>query len=226
MSLVDPDTRWWRTNRTRSITAHLLATLGVVAGFVGSWGMLGMGTDGASQVPQGVALACIFAGIPLLVGGGLLQAFGVDGSTGGPRNMAWSLPLYFIASGAGSILGIYQAGMAWNAGFVVFPLFIAGGIIAIVVIELVRRRSRTAAQLRDRVGRSGVTTSGTVTRARPYSVNYRSVTRVTVRFTDIAGQTRWARQSVPGEVSKGANLKVRYSPNELDRKAGVVVSRR
>lgn len=225
MSLVDPDTRWWRKSRTRSIAAHVLTTLGIVGGFVGSWGMPGMGADDGTWVPQGVALACVFVGIPLLVGGGLLHAFGVDDDTQKSRFVLWSLPLYFIASGTGAILGVYQADMAWNEGFVVFPVFVAGGIAAIVVIELVRRRSQVATHLRTRVERSGVTTCGTVTRARTYSVNYDTVTRVTVRFTDIAGQTRWTRQAVSGEVTKGSQLKVRYSPDDLDRKAAVVVSR-
>ncbi|MDV3130352.1 hypothetical protein M1247_35985 [Mycobacterium sp. 21AC1] len=226
MSLIDPDTRWWRANRTRGVAAHVLMTLGIVGGFVGSWGMVGVGTDNAIWVPQGVAIACIFVAIPLLVGGGLLHAFGVDDDTGSSRVVAWALPLYFVATGTGSILGVYQSGMAWNLGFVVFPVFVAGGIIAIVVIELVRRRSRAAAQLRDRVERSGVTTRGTVTRARSYSVNYANVTRVTVRFTDASGQTRWTRQRIPGKVTKGSQLRVRYSPDDLHQKAAVVVSRR
>ncbi|WP_132827670.1 DUF3592 domain-containing protein [Mycobacteroides abscessus] len=162
--------------------------------------------------------------IPLLAGGSLLHAFGVDGDTRSSRFVVWSLPLYFVANGAGSILGEYQSGMSWNPGFAVFPMFVAGGIIAIVVIELVRRHSRASATLRSRVERGGVTARGTVTRARTYSVNYATVTRVTVQFTDTTGQTRWTRQRIPGQVTKGTRLKVRYSPDDLDRKDAVVVS--
>lgn len=45
------------------------------------------------------------------------------------------------------------------------------------------------------------------------------------RTRGVAGQTRWTRQTIPGEVTKGSQLKVRYSPDDLDRKAAVVVSR-
>jgi len=226
VSLVDPDTRWWRTNQTRILGTNLLMVLGLGTCFVGSWGMLGLGADGAVWVPEGVALACIIASLPVLIGGALLRAFLVDGDAGESRMVRWALPLYFIANGTGALLGEDQTQVQWNAGIMVSPLFIAGGIVAILVIELVRRHSRAAAQVRDRVERSGVTTSGTVTRAKSYSLNYHLVTRVTVRFTDRNGQERWAGQTVAGEATTGDVLKVRYSPADLGRKAAVVVSRR
>ncbi|WP_143132811.1 hypothetical protein [Brucella cytisi] len=223
-SLIDPDTRWWRKNRTRRIAAYLCIALGIVAGFVGSWGMFGMGMDDdAVWVPQGVALAGIITSIPLIVGGSLIYGFGVDEEGPTSRMVIWSLPVYFIANGTGSILGAYQAFGGLDVGHAIFVIFIVGGIVAVLLIEVLRRRSHLASRLRERVERSGVTTSGIVTRAKSYSLNYRPVTRVTVRFTDTNGQPRWASQTVSGNISKGSQLKVRYLPGELSRKAAVTV---
>lgn len=225
MSLINPDSRWWRTNRTRGFAAYLLIVAGLAACFVGSWGMLGIGTPHATWVPQGVSVVCLMAPIPLILAGAFMYAFGVDDSASTPRLIGWALPLYFIVNGIGSILGVRQAGIAWSAGLLVFPLFIVGGVVAIGVMELVRRRSRAAARLRARVARDGVTARGVVTRAKSYSVNYSPVTRVTVRFTDTTGQTRWARQTIAGNVTEGATVTVRYSPEDLGRRAAVTVSR-
>jgi len=108
MSLIDPDTLWWRRNGTRRAVAYLCIALGIVAGFIGAWQGMSMGTERASWIPPGVALVCLFAGIPLLVGGSLIYAFGVDGDGEQLRAVLWLLPLYFIAIGAGSILDAYQ----------------------------------------------------------------------------------------------------------------------
>lgn len=224
MSLIDPDTRWWRKNSSLKAAAHLSAALGLAAGFVGSWGIPGAGTAHAASAPQGLVLACAVASIPLIVGGGLLHGFCVDGDSGDSLMVRWSLPLYFVASGTGFLLGIRRTGEDWTPGSTVFPVFVVGGVAAIGVIELVRHRSREAARVRERVELGGVSTSGVVTRARPYSLNHRPVTRVTVRFTDTAGLTRWVDRTLPGEVTRGAPVKVRYSPNDLGRKGGVVVN--
>lgn len=57
MSLIDPDTRWWRKNRTRRIAAYLCIALGIVAGFVGSGACSGWGcTTTQSGFPKGLRL--------------------------------------------------------------------------------------------------------------------------------------------------------------------------
>jgi len=122
---------------------------GIVASFIGSWGMSGMTAEPAGWVSEGVAIACFCAAIPLPVGGGLIYAFGVDGDVRQPRMVVWSLPLYFTASGVGGLLGAHETFGEINLwGHAIFAVFILGGIVAIIVIEALRRRSQSASMVR------------------------------------------------------------------------------
>ena len=225
MSLIDPDTRWWRRSGTGRTIAYLCIALGVCCAFVGSWGMFGLAGQRVVLVPVGIALVGVTAAIPLLVGGTLIYAFLVGESTSRSRVVSWSIPSYFIATGAGGVLGAYESGTGFNAGSVAFVVLIVGGTVAIVVVETLRRRSRAASIVRKRAEQHGVATRGTVTRAQNYLVNYQLVTRVTVRFTDADGKTRWARQTIPGNITTGSQVNLRYSPDDLGSKAAVIVSR-
>lgn len=223
MSLTNPDTRWWRTNTTRRTIAYLCIVLGILGAFVGSWRVLGLEAALENPTPDAVGLIGIFASIPLIVGGGLLYGFGVDDASQS-RLVLWSLPLYFIATGSGLLLGSTQSSSPVGTLRVMSTVFLVGGIVAIVVIEIVRRRSRAAAQVRARVDQRGVTTRGVVTRAMSYTLNYQPVTRVTVRFADQNGQTRWTKQRLHGNVAEGTQVTVRYSPEDLGRKGAVLVA--
>jgi len=222
MSMTDPDARWWNTNRTRRRAAYVLVALGIVAAFLGGAGMSGLGSTESFWMPEAVIIVCLFAAIPLLVGGTLLQAFGVDDKQQNARVLSWGLPLYFVAMGAGSLIGVSRLPYGLGGAEVVFVLFIVGGAGAIAGIEIWRRRSLRTARVQRRA-KSGVNAMGTVTRAKSYSVNYQAVTRVTVRFTDTDGRPRWTKQTVAGNIRKGARVQVQYSPADLGRRGAVVV---
>ena len=226
MSTTDPDARWWNSNRTRRTLAYALAAMGIIAAFVGGAGMPALGVAEPLWVPEAAVIACLVAAIPLLVGSALLHAFGVDDTAQPTRFFSWALPLYFVAMGAGSLIGAAQLPYGLSGGEVVFVLFIIGGILAIVIIELWRHRSQRTARVERRATHGGLKVMGTVTRAKSYSVDYQAVTRVTVRFTDNEGNQRWTKQRMYGNIRKGARVQVQYSPADLGRRGAVVVTPR
>lgn len=211
MSLTDPDRHWWRTNATRRAVAHVCVALGVIAGFIGPYGIFSTMDGDTGGVSQPVALVCTIAAIPLLVGGSLLRAFGVDGGASASRITTWSIPLYFTATGLGAVFGVRSTGAPMNAHHAVFVVFAIGGVIAIIVMEVLRLRSRSAAAMRDRIERHGVTARGIVTRSTSYSRNHR-------------GRPRWTRATIPGSHANGAAVTVRYSPTDRGNAAAVIVT--
>ena len=222
MTLIDPDTRWWRTNRTRSLLAYLCIGLGLVAGFLGPLAIFNTDLDDSSWTPKWLAAGYITVAIPLIIAGTLIYGFGVDGDAK-PRPVTWALPLYFIVTGAGCLIGAHWSGLAFGSAQVVFILFIAAGVVCAGAIEARRYRNREARGLRERVERDGVTVNGVVTRAKSYVRGEVPVTRVTVRFTDTDGKSRWVRQTVTGIFEEGARLTVCYLPRDLGHNAGVIV---
>ncbi|MBA0053357.1 hypothetical protein E0L36_21505 [Streptomyces sp. AJS327] len=99
------------------------------------------------------------------------------------------------------------------------------GVLGVVLVEWPHARSVRRGDLERRVDRSGVATTGAVTRARGYSRNYRTVTRITVRFADTEGRESWASDTLAGELTTGQRVNVRYLPDELGRRGAVVLSR-
>lgn len=222
MSLINPESRWWNRDATRKGTAYVLWTAAITLALFGTWGL----TAGEeSPVPVWLGILGAFLPIPLIVGGSFLISFGtVDGFDS--RTFVWVLALYFIATGAGALIGEAMSSRPTIVhGDVTFAVFIVGGVLAILVYEWLRLRSRRATALREAVQRIGVDTSGTVTRARHYWLNHRSVTKVTVQFTDSDGRKRWSSTSVEGTVNQGQSVRVRYSQEHLRRSGAVIVTR-
>lgn len=114
MTLIDPDTRWWRTNRTRSLLAYLCIGLGLVAGFLGPLAIFNTDLDDSSWTPKWLAAGYITVAIPLIIAGTLIYGFGVDGDAK-PRPVTWALPLYFIVTGAGCLIGAHWSGLAFGS---------------------------------------------------------------------------------------------------------------
>lgn len=245
MTLVDPDSRWWRSNRARSLLAHAMAMLGVLLAFVGNatlFGQLGTQVDllrgagetgeTASAVVGVVGVVSMFVAIPLVVGGLLVHSFLVDGDGDLPLLLRWALPLYFIASGLGMLTAALitalgpsprSAASGTAVNYALAVVFTVGGLIAIIAIEIHRARRQSTATASLRTQRQGVRARAVVTRAKSYTLNYQPVTRVTVSFTDRDGRIRYARDTVPGTIAVGRPLTVRYSPADLGRRGGVVI---
>ncbi|MBM7367788.1 hypothetical protein [Gordonia hydrophobica] len=223
MSLVNPESRWWNRDSTRRISGCLFYIVSVVLAFVGS---VSMGMQGTSPLPLWASLVGNFLPIPLIVLGTFLVSFGTVGGFDS-RLFVWAMAMYFIAIGTGSLIGGTQASNPSSGDVVtavMFGLMIGGGVAAILIYEALRLRSTRKAALRAIVERDGTVVNGVVTRARPYSVNYQQVTRVTVQFTDAEGQTRWSSASIGGAVSKGQSVKVTFSQQHLGRRGAVILS--
>ncbi|MFF2654048.1 hypothetical protein [Streptomyces sp. NPDC058045] len=230
MSLVDPASRWWNRDANRRGAAYTCWTVAVLLALVGMWSTM---AAGVSPLPMWFGVASAVLPIPLLLGGMFLIGFASAHRDGlDPRYLVVPLASYFIANGTGALLGGYQSEHGLEGGHAVFAVFLAGGIAAIAVSGLLRRHSRARASLRELVGRSGVVTTGVVTRARGSLLNHRPATRVTVKFTDTRGRDRWATDTIAGTVHTGEKLRVHYAPDApdatdaTDRKATAVLSRR
>ncbi|MGY5765405.1 hypothetical protein ACXET9_09395 [Brachybacterium sp. DNPG3] len=246
MSLVDPDSRWWRSNLVRSMLAQTMAIIGVALAYLGNatmlgqWQSLGIGDLGLGHLGETIVRAVgilglvgLFVSIPLVVGGTLLHGFLVDGDGPQPVLLRWSLPGYFIASGLGQLTGAILTALspsAYGGGqvtmYIMAVVFCVGGVVAIIVMERVRARSAATAHASARTKKQGVTARGTVTRAKSYTRNEVAVTRVTVRFTDGDGQTRYHRETLLGNLSVGRPVTVRYSPVDLGRRGAVIIEER
>ncbi|WP_181276358.1 hypothetical protein [Brevibacterium oceani] len=222
MSLVDPGTLWWNKYGIRRAGAWACWVLAVVAAFVGSW-ITWVGDATPLPLPMWVELTGSIIPLPLLLLGEFLWIIGTGRGDFDIRAIFMPIAAYFAALGLGGVLGRYQSSEQIEVTYAVFAL---GGLLALVIIEILVRRHRSAEALRTWVERNGTVTTGRVTRARTYSSNYRPMTRVTVKFVDSEARERWASQSVPGEFSTNSRLQVRYSQADLGRRAAVLITRR
>lgn len=220
MSLVDPQSRWWNRDSTRRVMACVCVVLAIVIAAVSMGNLL---AGEASPLPGWVSFGAILS-LPLLLGGTFLIAFGTPDEVDS-RLIVWPLGGLFIALGGGAVVGAWFSPRGLEWWHLEFVAFAAGGAIAIIVSIALRRCAKRNDALRKRVERSGVTTTGVVTRARSYSLDYQSVTKVTVRFTDADGNTRWASDTIAGEASAGQRMRVQYAPDQIGRRAGVILSR-
>lgn len=220
MSLVDPESRWWNRDSTRRILASVLFGLSFVTAAVS---MAHVMAGEASVLPEWFVFLVI-PPLPLLLGGSFLIAFGTPDEVDS-RYVVWPLAGQFIAMGVGAVFGgaVSPGGLEW--WHLQFVAFAVAGIVAIIVSIPLRRRAQRNEALQQRVARSGVTTTGVVTRARGYSMNYQRVTKVTVKFTDQQGNSRWASDTIAGEATTGQRMQVRYLPDRLRYRAAVSISR-
>ncbi|MBM9463038.1 hypothetical protein JL108_06210 [Aeromicrobium sp. YIM 150415] len=216
MSLIDPSSRWWNRGSTRRGAAYLCWTVAVLSAGFGAWDLGGA----VGSTPAALSLIASTVSIPLLILGVFLYQFGVDSEEFEGRSLFMPLVGYFIALGAGMTGGQWQrAGDLSILGLV----FVIAGVVALLSTEVIARKVRDGARLRARVQRSGVLAEGRVTRTHRYSLNYQDVTRVTIRFTDSAGQTRWTSQTVSGNLKTGDAVRLKYSQADLGRRSAVVI---
>ncbi|MGJ0203972.1 hypothetical protein [Leucobacter sp. gxy201] len=220
MSLIDPQSRWWNRDSTRRTLAYALIALSLVTAAVSMFHVM---AGEASLLPEWCVFLTILP-LPLLLGGAFLIAFGTPDDVDS-RYVVWPLGGLFIALGVGAVAGgaVSPDGLEWwHLQFVVFAV---GGVIAIIVSILLRRRSQRNDAVRKSAARSRIVATGVVTRARSYSINYQRVTKVTVKFTDREGNTRWSSDTIAGEITTGQRMRVQYAPDQLGNKAAVILSR-
>ncbi len=222
MSLIDPSTRWWNSYRVRGWAARACWVVSMTSCFVIGWSFIA-GVGPADETSGWLFSALLPLSVLLIIAGAFLHL----ASDPGGRSEDWNpriifLPIAgsFFFQGAGAVARAVSEGVAVRT----FPAVLAAvGLVAAVLVEVISRRVESVRARRGRVARSGITTRGTVTRTRGYSLNESRVSRVTVTFTDAAGRQRWASQTVAGPVRVGARMTVQYLPGELGRRGGVVL---
>lgn len=223
MSLVDPQSRWWNGDATRWRAAYVCWALAIVLTLVGMWSVM---AGEVSPLPVWFVLVSSLLPVPLLIGGTFLIVFGTaDRDDLDARIIVVPMAAYFVANGSGALVGGSMSPRGVHAGHGAFVVFIIGGVTAIIVAEMLRRRALRNESLQGHVEREGIVTTGVVTRARRYSLNYHPVTRVTVKFTDTQDRDRWVSDTIDGPVTTGEALRVQYLPGHLGRKAAVALSR-
>ncbi|AQA04359.1 hypothetical protein BVC93_20200 [Mycobacterium sp. MS1601] len=90
----------------------------------------------------------------------------------------------------------------------------AAAVLAVVVLELVRRRWREDAARRQLLLAHGVSATGTVSWAWRFYVGGNPVTRVAVQFVDDDGRQWQARTSAAGVLEQGTRVRLRYLPDD------------
>lgn len=213
MSLINPSTRWWNSHHLRRRLAWVCWAISLGAFFATGW---------TAETMDGALIAIVFPlGMVTMLGGEFLYLLGTDSEEAfNPRVVFFPLGGLFVAQGAGQIAHAVVHGHGVATMGIIFA---AVGVLALIVVEVVSRRLEGNRAVAQDVLRGGITTRGTVTRARGYYLNEARVTRVTVEFTDHDGRKRWASQTVGGAVRVGERLSVQYLPEELHRRAGVVI---
>lgn len=222
MTMIDPQSRWWNNDSVRWALGLTLIFLSFVCTFFGMCQVL---SEGALALPTWFMILAIVS-LPVLLAGTFTIAFGTADSEKKDEKL-WPGPLayYFIFLGSGALVGGYFSPHGLQLMHIQFALFIVGGVATNLIASLWRRRSREAQQIQTRLEREGVTATGTITRCRSYSVNYSTMTKVTVKFTDSEGNNRWVSESIYGDAKVGQRMKVRYLQSELGRKGSVEITR-
>lgn len=222
MSLVDPSTRCWNRRGIRRAIMWICWGAALIATLTGGWatGISISAPHVADQVPGWVWAIAYAGGLVLLLLGELFYFLSTDSEEFNPRAVSTTLAVCFVALGVGQILAQTTAGD--SPGFI-GVLFAVAGIVAVVIIEWRIRVQDRRRRLQREVEHAGTSAIGTITKTRGYFVDHSPVTRVTVRYADSTGQTRWVSQSVGGTLRKGTRMRVRYSATEPGRKEGITV---
>ncbi|WP_280458566.1 DUF3592 domain-containing protein [Nocardia carnea] len=180
-----------------------------------------LGAGPEYSTPGRVVAVALPAGIMALVAGVFALAAGTESPEFEPRIVFSPLAAVFVAHGAG---GIAHGVLTATPPPVLSVGFTAAGAAAMVAVEVIARAMTRNRRLPQRVRTEGRATTGRVTRAsRRDSDDGARSTRVTVEFTDHAGRTRRTSGWVDGVTVVNTRIQVRYLPEFLDHRAGVVV---
>lgn len=228
MSLINPSSRWWNRPRPRKTAAWTCVAVGALLIFVASWFFslelagVASGSGSGAGAPAQVGISAGLLGFGLIMGGVFVRAFGPGSDDMGAREIGHPIALVFVAMGAGSVSSSLYAGFRPD---VVSIVFLIGGLIAVVVIEVFVRRVSGRRRLEAEVLRRGISVESVVTSVWNYNENYVAVTRVTMRFVDNEGRPRWHKATMTGKVREGERIGVRYLPGAVNKRGGVMVMR-
>jgi hypothetical protein len=159
--------------------------------------------------------------LPMALGGIFIHAFGTRGEDERVgRRLAY--PIIALVSGIGVGHTAYNLVHSFPLEIWAVAMVVAG-LLAVVILETVLRRTYAKEAVEQEVQRSGVRGRGEITRAVTYYVDYSPVTRVTVTFVDRGGERRYARGTIGGHHRSGTTIPLIYSPTRPEVRGGVVL---
>lgn len=224
MSLVNPLNHWWNRKPVRRALGWACWVLAAVAVAAASAGVaLELDFSTGLTAPTWVIPVGMVVGMLGMLGGIFLHIAGRDGEDMDFRIISHPIGAMFLIMGAVPTGYSLAAGQPVDLTFLIFAI---AAVVALVLAEILIRRSDANNRIRAAVRRDGVRALGTVMRATVYQQDYSTVTRVTVRFTDQQGDERWTAGTLGGKVGVGGRVHVRYLPSALGRRAGVVIEPR
>ncbi|MGO1511202.1 hypothetical protein CZ771_09490 [Actinomycetales bacterium JB111] len=221
MSTIDPSTRWWRSRRLWGTVSMALILGGVLLTVVNGWVVARsmrppyVGTS----VWQTIVLAML--PLPMALGGLFIHAFGTRGEDDRVgRRLAY--PIIGLVSGIG--VGHVAYDIVHSLPLTIWPVcMVVAGLLAVVILEIILRRTYAKEAVEQEVQRSGVKGRGEITRAVTYYLDHSPVTRVTVTFVDHGGVRRYARGTIGGHHRSGTTIPLTYSPTRPEVRGGVVL---
>ncbi|WP_221855847.1 DUF3592 domain-containing protein [Microbacterium marinilacus] len=240
MSTVDPELRWWRNARTLRVVAIVLWCAVFATSLVTGWSnalyLAGgrwvewagaewlVGVEGVTEPVARIAEAST-----LVVVWPVLIAAVVDGYARHRRGggEAWCLPLAFgwplLGLGLGSLAAVASGPVAWPLP----ALLAAVGGMVLAIHPVARRVLAARAARQDWTRAHGVVAQAVVTKVDVETIAGIDRWRVTLRYDDRAGQTRWHRSSIAFQERVaprvGDRYEVRYDPEHPGRRASIHV---
>jgi hypothetical protein len=240
MSTVDPDQRWWRSAPVLRGVAVALWVVVFVAAFVTGWSnaLYLAGSEwthwagaswltGTEGVPEAVARTAEASMIvimwPVLIAG-FVDGYARHRGGGGE---AWALVPAFgwtlLGLGTGSFLATLSGPVSWALP----ATLTAAGILTLLIKPVsIRLRSRHAG-LQAWARSQGALAIATVTKVEIETVNDVPRWKVTLKYDDQHGQSRWHRATLPtGEQVNprlGDSYEVRYDPARPGRRSSIHV---
>jgi hypothetical protein len=174
MSTIDPSTRWWRSRRLWGTVSTALIIGGVILTVVNGWSVARsmhqpFGGAASWQTPVLAMLP-----LPMALGGIFIHAFGTRGEDERVgRRLAY--PIIALVSGIGVGHTAYNLVHSFPLEIWAVAMVVAG-LLAVVILETVLRRTYAKEAVEQEVQRSGVRGRGEITRAVTYYVDYSPVT--------------------------------------------------
>ncbi len=210
MSLTDPTARPWNRQVLRLRAAWACWALGGIA-------VVLLGITAASQI-DGDQFVVVSARADVMIGLGGIGLIGIGivlailSASHDDFSPWWIVVPISVLLGALGVGDLAQ-GLLRGAGIRGSALgFLVPAVAAPVVTTVLVRRHRRLTARSQTVISQGRLAGGRIVSARSYALNHVDVTKVTVRFSDERGRSRFVTGTIAGRHRIGDPIKVRHLP--------------
>lgn len=243
MSTVDPELRWWRNAQMLRATAIVLWGVVFVTASATGWSnavyLVGaqweswagaewlVGLDGVAEPVRWLAETSMIAFVIPVVVAGAVDGYARHRSGGGE---AWCITSAFgwtlLGLGLGSLLAVFAAPVPWETPVLLALLGALTLAIRPVTRLVLARRAARQAWSRSH----GTAAMGTVTKVDVETISGVDRWKLTLRYDDRTGQTRWHRAAIPFQERVaprvGDRHLIRYDPDHPGRHSSITVEAR